>query len=117
MGSDVDGGDHEVLSFRGRATFRAYDSIDNAPEEKARGITIRGRAHVEYETDKRLYTAHVDCPGHAGLCRKNVMITGAAQMDGAIVVAKRGGGTDASDQRAHSACEAGRSTVHSSIYE
>ena len=61
---------------------RAYDSIDNAPEEKARGITI-ATAHVEYETDKRHY-AHVDCPGHADYVKN--MITGAAQMDGAIVV-------------------------------
>src|SRR6266550_3235110 len=62
--------------------FRSFDSIDNAPEEKARGITI-ATAHVEYETDKRHY-AHVDCPGHADYI-KNI-ITGAAQMDGAILV-------------------------------
>jgi elongation factor Tu len=72
----------KVLAFKGQATFRAYDSIDNAPEEKARGITI-ATAHVEYETDKRHY-AHVDCPGHADYVKN--MITGAAQMDGAIVV-------------------------------
>ena len=72
----------KVLSFKGQATFRAYDSIDNAPEEKARGITI-ATAHVEYETDKRHY-AHVDCPGHADYVKN--MITGAAQMDGAILV-------------------------------
>ena len=60
-----------------------YDEIDKAPEEKARGITIN-TAHVEYETDKRHY-AHVDCPGHADVLVKN-MITGAAQMDGAILV-------------------------------
>jgi elongation factor Tu len=72
----------KVLSFKGNATFRAYDSIDNAPEEKARGITI-ATAHVEYETDKRHY-AHVDCPGHADYVKN--MITGAAQMDGAILV-------------------------------
>ena len=72
----------KVLSFKGQAQFRAYDSIDNAPEEKARGITI-ATAHVEYETDKRHY-AHVDCPGHADYVKN--MITGAAQMDGAIVV-------------------------------
>ncbi len=72
----------KVLSFKGQATFRAYDSIDNAPEEKARGITI-ATAHVEYETDKRHY-AHVDCPGHADYVKN--MITGAAQMDGAVVV-------------------------------
>src|SRR6267378_1144033 len=62
--------------------FRSFDSIDNAPEEKARGITI-AVAHVEYETKKRHY-AHVDCPGHADYIKN--MITGAAQMDGAIVV-------------------------------
>src|SRR5919205_2074220 len=70
------------LATRGMASFRAYDSIDKAPEEKARGITI-AIAHVEYETDKRHY-AHVDCPGHADYIKN--MITGAAQMDGAILV-------------------------------
>jgi elongation factor Tu len=72
----------KVMSFKGMANFRSYDSIDNAPEEKARGITI-ATAHVEYETDKRHY-AHVDCPGHADYIKN--MITGAAQMDGAILV-------------------------------
>jgi elongation factor Tu len=72
----------KVLAFQGKATYRAYDSIDNAPEEKARGITI-ATAHVEYETEKRHY-AHVDCPGHADYIKN--MITGAAQMDGAILV-------------------------------
>ncbi|MCK4471779.1 MAG: elongation factor Tu, partial [Anaerolineae bacterium] len=72
----------KVLSFRGMADFRPFDSIDNAPEEKARGITI-AIAHVEYETDKRHY-AHVDCPGHVDYIKN--MITGAAQMDGAILV-------------------------------
>ncbi|NLE14097.1 MAG: elongation factor Tu [Clostridiales bacterium] len=66
----------------GAVEFMAYDQIDNAPEEKARGITINTR-HVEYETDKRHY-AHVDCPGHADYIKN--MITGAAQMDGAILV-------------------------------
>ena len=70
------------LSLQGKAQFEAYDSIDKAPEEKARGITIN-TAHVEYETEKRHY-AHVDCPGHADYIRN--MITGAAQMDGAILV-------------------------------
>ena len=70
------------LSFQGKAQFEAYDSIDKAPEEKARGITIN-TAHVEYETEKRHY-AHVDCPGHADYIKN--MITGAAQMDGAILV-------------------------------
>ena len=72
----------KVLSETGGAEFVAYDQIDNAPEEKERGITI-ATAHVEYETDKRHY-AHVDCPGHADYVKN--MITGAAQMDGAILV-------------------------------
>src|SRR5438874_12613179 len=72
----------KTLSLKGHADFRAFDSIDNAPEEKERGITI-SIAHVEYETDKRHY-AHVDCPGHADYTKN--MITGAAQMDGAILV-------------------------------
>ncbi len=71
-----------VLSLRGQATVKAYDAIDAAPEEKARGITIN-TAHVEYETENRHY-AHVDCPGHADYIKN--MITGAAQMDGAILV-------------------------------
>ena len=70
------------LSLKGYAQFEAYDAIDKAPEEKARGITIN-TAHVEYETDARHY-AHVDCPGHADYIKN--MITGAAQMDGAILV-------------------------------
>lgn len=72
----------KVLSEAGGATFTAYDQIDKAPEEKARGITI-STAHVEYETSARHY-AHVDCPGHADYVKN--MITGAAQMDGAILV-------------------------------
>lgn len=72
----------KVLAKRGGATFTAYDQIDKAPEERARGITI-STAHVEYETANRHY-AHVDCPGHADYVKN--MITGAAQMDGAILV-------------------------------
>ncbi|NBP00557.1 MAG: elongation factor Tu [Proteobacteria bacterium] len=72
----------KVLSEKGGATFKAFDEIDNAPEEKARGITISA-SHVEYETANRHY-AHVDCPGHADYVKN--MITGAAQMDGAILV-------------------------------
>ena len=72
----------KVLSFKNMATFVSYDNIDKAPEERERGITI-ATAHVEYQTDKRHY-AHVDCPGHADYIKN--MITGAAQMDGAILV-------------------------------
>src|SRR5436853_754364 len=72
----------KVLAETGGATYTAYDQIDAAPEEKARGITI-ATSHVEYETAKRHY-AHVDCPGHADYVKN--MITGAAQMDGAILV-------------------------------
>ena len=72
----------KVLALKGKAQFRPFESIDNAPEERARGITI-AIAHVEYETERRHY-AHVDCPGHADYIKN--MITGAAQMDGAILV-------------------------------
>jgi elongation factor Tu len=72
----------KILAESGKAQFTAYDQIDKAPEERERGITI-STAHVEYETDKRHY-AHVDCPGHADYVKN--MITGAAQMDGAILV-------------------------------
>src|SRR5688572_21554678 len=72
----------KTLALSGRAQQRSFDSIDNAPEERERGITI-AIAHVEYETEARHY-AHVDCPGHADYIKN--MITGAAQMDGAILV-------------------------------
>lgn len=72
----------KILAQKGGAKFRDYASIDNSPEEKARGITINS-SHVEYETEKRHY-AHVDCPGHADYVKN--MITGAAQMDGAVLV-------------------------------
>jgi elongation factor Tu len=72
----------KILSERGLAQYKEFSSIDNAPEEKERGITIN-TAHVEYQTDKRHY-AHVDCPGHADYVKN--MVTGAAQMDGAILV-------------------------------
>src|SRR5512134_1981140 len=72
----------KILAETGGATYTAYDQIDKAPEEKARGITIN-TAHVEYQTQKRHY-AHVDCPGHADYVKN--MVTGAAQMDGAILV-------------------------------
>ncbi|MGC9168745.1 MAG: GTP-binding protein, partial [Desulfurella sp.] len=72
----------KVLSKKGFAEFKDYSQIDNAPEERERGVTIN-TSHVEYETAKRHY-AHVDCPGHADYIKN--MITGAAQMDGAILV-------------------------------
>jgi elongation factor Tu len=72
----------KVLAQKGQAVYKSFDQIDNAPEERERGITI-ATAHVEYETDNRHY-AHVDCPGHADYVKN--MITGAAQMDGAILV-------------------------------
>ena len=72
----------KTLAMKGQAKYEAYDMIDKAPEERERGITIN-TAHVEYETDNRHY-AHVDCPGHADYVKN--MITGAAQMDGAILV-------------------------------
>src|SRR5512138_2853292 len=72
----------KVMAEKHGGEFRAYDQIDKAPEEKARGITI-STSHVEYESDERHY-AHVDCPGHADYVKN--MITGAAQMDGAILV-------------------------------
>ena len=92
----------KVLAEQGKAQYTAYDQIDKAPEEKARGITI-STAHVEYETDKRHY-AHVDCPGHADYVKN--MITGAAQMDGATG-GVGGGRSDAADARAHLAGAAG----------
>ena len=72
----------KILSEKGFAKYESYENIDKAPEERERGITIN-TAHVEYETEKRHY-AHVDCPGHADYIKN--MITGAAQMDGAILV-------------------------------
>lgn len=70
------------MSVSKQAKYRKYDEIDNAPEEKARGVTINAY-HLEYETDNRHY-AHIDCPGHADYIKN--MITGAAQMEGAILV-------------------------------
>src|SRR5205085_1452815 len=75
----------KVLSEKGLADYTPFEQIDKAPEEKERGITIN-IAHVEYQTEKRHY-AHVDCPGHADYIKN--MITGAAQMDGAILVSLR----------------------------
>ena len=93
--------------------FRSFDSIDNAPEEKARGITI-ATAHVEYETANRHY-AHVDCPGHADYVKN--MITGAAQMDGAILVVAATDGPMPQTQGAHPAGTPGRSTCDGGLYE
>ena len=102
-----------VLSQQFGGEAKAYDQIDNAPEEKARGITIN-TAHVEYETKNRHY-AHVDCPGHADYIKN--MITGAAQMDGAILVVSRGRRADAADARAHSAGAAGGGALHRGVLE
>jgi elongation factor Tu len=74
----------KVLAEKGLAEMRSFDSIDNAPEEKERGITIN-TSHVEYQTAARHY-AHVDCPGHADYFKN--MVTGAAQMDGSFIVGK-----------------------------
>ena len=98
----------KYLALKGGAEYRAFDSIDNAPEERERGITI-AIAHVEYETDARHY-AHVDCPGHADYIKN--MITGAAQMDGAILVVAATDGPDAPDARAHPARPPGRGALH-----
>ena len=99
-----------VLSKKFGGEAKAYDQIDAAPEEKARGITIN-TAHVEYETANRHY-AHVDCPGHADYVKN--MITGAAQMDGAILVVLGRRRPDAPDPRAHPAGPSGRVPASSS---
>ena len=98
----------KYLALKGESEYRAFDSIDNAPEERERGITI-AIAHVEYETEARHY-AHVDCPGHADYIKN--MITGAAQMDGAILVVAATDGPDAPDPRAHPAGPPGRGPLH-----
>ena len=97
----------KMQATKGFAKFMAYDQIDKAPEERERGITI-STAHVEYESDKRHY-AHVDCPGHADYIKN--MITGAAQMDGAILVVLGARRPDAADARAHPARPPGRRAV------
>ena len=102
-----------VLSAKFGGEAKAYDQIDAAPEEKARGITIN-TAHVEYETANRHY-AHVDCPGHADYVKN--MITGAAQMDGAILVVSRRRRPDAADARAHPAGPPGGRAVHHRLHE
>ena len=103
----------KVLAETGGATFTAYDQIDKAPEEKARGITI-STAHVEYETKARHY-AHVDCPGHADYVKN--MITGAAQMDGAILVVSASRRPDAPDPRAHPSGPPGRRAGPGGVHE
>ena len=101
-----------VLSRKGLAELKDYDNIDNAPEEKERGITI-ATSHIEYETENRHY-AHVDCPGHADYVKN--MITGAAQMDGAILVVSAADGP-MPQTRAYFAFSSSRRTVYSCIYE
>ena len=104
----------KVLAEQGSDTeVRSFESIDNAPEEKERGITI-ATAHVEYQTEKRHY-AHVDCPGHADYVKN--MITGAAQMDGAILVVWRGRRPDAADAGAHPACSPGERALRRRLPE
>ena len=102
-----------VLAAEHGGDVKAFDEIDNAPEERARGITI-ATAHVEYESPVRHY-AHVDCPGHADYVKN--MITGAAQMDGAILVVIGGGWSDAADARAHIVGASGGGAVHHSVLE
>ena len=102
-----------IQSTKGLAQKVNFDQIDKAPEERERGITI-ATAHVEYESDKRHY-AHVDCPGHADYVKN--MITGAAQMDGAILVVSAAGRPDAADARAHPARPPGERAVHRRVHE
>ena len=101
----------KYLAMKGSAEYRSFDTIDNAPEERERGITI-AIAHVEYETDARHY-AHVDCPGHADYIKN--MITGAAQMDGAILVVAAHRRADAPDARAHPAGAPGGGALHRGV--
>ena len=111
---DVDSGDHEGTGDEGDGDSSvSFDSIDNAPEEKARGITI-ATAHVEYETDKRHY-AHVDCPGHADYIKN--MITGAAQMDGAMLVVSAADGPMPQTREHILLGKAGRCAIYSGIHE
>lgn len=95
------------------AELKDYDNIDNAPEEKERGITI-ATSHIEYETDNRHY-AHVDCPGHADYVKN--MITGAAQMDGAILVVSAADGPMPQTRRAHSSFSSSRRSIYCCFYE
>jgi elongation factor Tu len=103
----------KVMAESGGAEFQAYDQIDKAPEERARGITI-STAHVEYETDNRHY-AHVDCPGHADYVKN--MITGAAQMDGVDFGCVSSRWSDATNPRAYFAGPSGWCTGIVCIHE
>ena len=94
----------QAMAARYGGEVKAYDQIDNAPEERERGITI-ATAHVEYESEERHY-AHVDCPGHADYVKN--MITGAAQMDGAVLVVSAADGPMPPDPRTHPAGAPGR---------
>ena len=102
-----------MFSEEGMANYVPFDQIDKAPEEKERGITI-ATAHVEYETKKRHY-AHVDCPGHADYIKN--MITGAAQMDGAILVVGADDGPMPQTREHILLATAGGGAVHSGIFE
>jgi len=102
-----------ILSAKFGGEAKAYDQIDAAPEEKARGITIN-TAHVEYETANRHY-AHVDCPGHADYVKN--MITGAAQMDGAILVCSAAERPDAPDAGTHFAGAPSGRALHHRVFE
>jgi len=103
----------KVMAETYGGTFMAYDQIDKAPEEKARGITI-STAHVEYQSANRHY-AHVDCPGHADYVKN--MITGAAQMDGAVLVVSAADGPMPQTARAHPVGAPGGRAVHRGVHE
>ncbi len=102
-----------VLAKKGLSELRSFDSIDNAPEEKERGITIN-TSHVEYETANRHY-AHVDCPGHADYVKN--MVTGAAQMDGAIIVCAATDGPMPSDSRTYLVGSSGKRASSGCVLE
>ncbi len=103
----------KVMAEANGGEVKAFDQIDNAPEERERGITI-ATSHVEYESPNRHY-AHVDCPGHADYVKN--MITGAAQMDGAILVCECSRRPDATDAGAHSAVTSGGCAIYIGIHE
>ena len=103
----------KTLASKGQADFIDYANIDKAPEERERGITIN-TSHVEYETETRHY-AHVDCPGHADYIKN--MITGAAQMDGAILVIASTDGPYGSDKGTSPSCSSGWRSLHHRFHE